>query len=66
MVSFNLMPSVTRKTEIENSQQKLQAFCDAKKWRISLQTIFFTKKLLSKHVNQVGQKVAHIAFGKVS
>ena len=29
MVSFNLMPTVTRKTEIENSQQKLQAFCDA-------------------------------------
>jgi hypothetical protein len=27
-----------------------------KKWRISLQTIFFTKKLLSRHVIQVSQK----------
>jgi hypothetical protein len=33
-----------------------------KKWRISLQTIFFTKKLLSRHVNQVGQKVAEMVL----
>jgi hypothetical protein len=32
-----------------------------KKWGISLQTIFFIKQLLSRHVNQVGQKVAEMA-----
>jgi hypothetical protein len=33
-----------------------------KKWRISLQTIFFTKKVLSRHVNQVGQNVAEMVL----
>jgi hypothetical protein len=33
-----------------------------KKWQISLQTIFFTKKPLSRHVNQVGQKIAEMVL----